>query len=419
MPSGSAQARKPIVHVAMLGARLHYAVPRLLEELGLLGTFYTDVYLGNKPLLRAFLARIPQALKPAAVRRLQGRVCDELADARVVSFDGLGVREFQIRRAKSASNLNAIFARTNRDFCKRVLKSGLEGGSAIYGLNGASLEIFQQARRLGMACILEQTFAPRRAEKRLMAEEAERWSGWEPRLKPEPEADPLADREQAEWALADKIVCGSGFVAENLRALGADDAKCQIVPYGIDVSRFLPKKNVNHGNGINLLFVGEVGLRKGVPYLLEALRLLNSKRIRCRFVGLSPLHPGRLSEYGRWAEFLGSVPRINMLEMYHWADVFVFPSICEGSALVNYEAMACGLPVITTQNSGSIVRDGKDGFVVPIRDSQALAERVEELLLDRDRLSAMSRSALDRIESFTLEKYGQQLESLIRDLCDR
>jgi glycosyltransferase involved in cell wall biosynthesis len=86
---------------------------------------------------------------------------------------------------------------------------------------------------------------------------------------------------------------------------------------------------------------------------------------------------------------------------------------------VNYEAMACGLPVITTQNSGSIVRDGKDGFVVPIRDSQALAERVEELLLDRDRLSAMSRSALDRIESFTLEKYGQQLESLIRDLCDR
>lgn len=417
MLSDAAQAGKPIVHVAMLGARLHYAVPRLLEELGLLGAFYTDAYLGNKPLLRASLARIPHALKPGAVQRLEGRVCDELSGARVVSFDGLALRGLQVRRAKSTSDLYATFARTNRAFCKRVIRRGLAGGNAIYGLNGASLEIFQEAKRLGMACILEQAFAPRRIEKGLMAEEAERWPGWEPRLKPEPDADPLADREQAEWNMADKVICGSRFVAEGLQSVGVEEEKLKIVPYGVDLNRFKQKDRGSSGGGLKLLFVGEVGLRKGVPYLLEGLRLLNSDQIQCRLVGRSPIHSKQLAEYGRWAEFRGSVPRGRMLEMYHWADVFVFPSICEGSALVNYEAMACGLPVITTPNAGSVVRDGEDGFVVPIRDAEGFANRIQELLLDKDRLSAMSHSALERIEGFTLKRYGQQLESLICSVC--
>ena len=94
---------------------------------------------------------------------------------------------------------------------------------------------------------------------------------------------------------------------------------------------------------------------------------------------------------------------------YQQADIFVFPSIEEGSALVTYEAMACGLPVVTTPNAGSLVRDGVEGFIVPIRDPDALAERVERLRADARLRQEMGRAARMRAEEFTWEQHGQAL----------
>jgi glycosyltransferase involved in cell wall biosynthesis len=102
--------------------------------------------------------------------------------------------------------------------------------------------------------------------------------------------------------------------------------------------------------------------------------------------------------------------------MYHWADALVGPSICEGSVLVSYEALACGLPVITTPNAGSVVRDGRDGFVVPIRDSDAIGDCLNRLLVNRELLTAMSVSALERSREFTLERYGERLIELLTSI---
>ncbi len=108
--------------------------------------------------------------------------------------------------------------------------------------------------------------------------------------------------------------------------------------------------------------------------------------------------------------------RSEIMRMYDWADVFVMPSICEGSATVTYEALACGLPVVTTSNSGSVVRDGQDGFVVPIRDSGAIALRLRQLLDNRELLREMSMSARRRGWEFGLESYGARIISLIKSL---
>jgi glycosyltransferase involved in cell wall biosynthesis len=102
-----------------------------------------------------------------------------------------------------------------------------------------------------------------------------------------------------------------------------------------------------------------------------------------------------------------------MAEHYAWADLFLLPSICEGSATVCYEALAAGLPVITTENAGSVVRDGIDGFIVPIRDPGAIAERLENLHRDRALLESMSRAALERAREFTVEKYAERLLSAL------
>jgi glycosyltransferase involved in cell wall biosynthesis len=98
---------------------------------------------------------------------------------------------------------------------------------------------------------------------------------------------------------------------------------------------------------------------------------------------------------------------------YRWADVFVLPSVCEGSATVCYEALAAGLPVITTPHAGSVVRDGLDGYIVPIRDSGAIAQKLERLASDPELLTAMAANAAARAREFTIARYAERLLAVI------
>ena len=98
-----------------------------------------------------------------------------------------------------------------------------------------------------------------------------------------------------------------------------------------------------------------------------------------------------------------------MSEHYSWADVFLLPSLCEGSATVIYEALAHGLPVICTPNTGSVVRDGMDGFIVPIRDAATTAARLEQLAGDRELRTWMGANARQRASEFTVAAYGRRL----------
>jgi glycosyltransferase involved in cell wall biosynthesis len=145
-----------------------------------------------------------------------------------------------------------------------------------------------------------------------------------------------------------------------------------------------------------------VGLRKGAPYLLEALRRIGPKR----------LDPSRLEKYTDVAEFMGAVPRNQVPELFRWADVFVLPSIVEGSATVTYEALLTGIPVITTPNAGSIVRDGTDGMIVPVRDSLALANAIEQYCEDRTLLHQHRASALLARSQADIRRYAEDLSKL-------
>jgi glycosyltransferase involved in cell wall biosynthesis len=153
-----------------------------------------------------------------------------------------------------------------------------------------------------------------------------------------------------------------------------------------------------------------------VQYFSDALRRLNSPRVEARIVGPVTVSPEARCQLQRVAEVVGPVTRAEVGRHYAWADLFVFPSICEGSAGVNYEALAAGLPVITTPNSGSVVRDGVDGFIVPIRDAAALAEKISVLAGNPDMVAWMSHNAQERSSEFTWEKYGERLVTAIQEI---
>jgi glycosyltransferase involved in cell wall biosynthesis len=111
---------------------------------------------------------------------------------------------------------------------------------------------------------------------------------------------------------------------------------------------------------------------------------------------------------------VGQVPREVVRSEFAQADVFALPTLAEGSALAHLEALACGLPVVTTANAGSRVRDGEDGFVVPLRDASALADRLEQLVRDRQLRESMSQAARTHAEELSWSHFGELLVGATR-----
>jgi len=114
--------------------------------------------------------------------------------------------------------------------------------------------------------------------------------------------------------------------------------------------------------------------------------------------------------------FVGFVPRTEVKEEFRKADIFILPSLFEGSAEVTYEALSTGLPVITTPAAGSVVRDGIEGFIIPERDSQTLAERIRQLVEDRALRNRMAAAAKERARDFTWKQYGERLQQVFSQI---
>jgi glycosyltransferase involved in cell wall biosynthesis len=176
---------------------------------------------------------------------------------------------------------------------------------------------------------------------------------------------------------------------------------------------------VHDRNGLRLLFVGQIGQRKGISYLLEAARRTAAQGDSLTLVGQIQGSGRALVPYRDGFRHVPHVPRVELREIYRQADVFVFPTLVEGMGIVVLEAMASGLPVITTPNGpGDIVRDGVDGFLVPPRDVDAIVERLERLRADPQLRQEMARNARIRAQEFTWDAYRKKTVVALRGWLD-
>ncbi|MCR9195641.1 MAG: glycosyltransferase family 4 protein [Hyphomonas sp.] len=413
--------RPPNVAVAMLGARMHYAVPALLNDANLLAGFFTDSYIGNKPMMRRILDAIPDNLMKGPLGSLAGRFSEQLSPSLVHSDEFLGFWYWSaLHLAKGdLSRTENVQAEAARRLAENAIDRDFCGAGIVWGFNTASVELFEAASAKGIRCVLEQTLLPYALETKLLRREARDWPMWQPGFDdPQMKRTHIA-REAREWELADYVVGGSAFVADGLAASGVAVERIRTIPYGVDPGRFRPAPGVSQRNPdarLKVLFVGEVGLRKGAQYLLQALAQLGPSVVEARFAGRIALSPDRLSPFGRVAQFLGPIPRLRMPDLYRWADVFVLPSIIEGSATVVYEAILSGLPVVVTPNVGSIVQNHKEGRIVPIRDSDSIARALSDYAENPDILAAHSMAARAAIPRASLTRYRRDLQALIVEI---
>ncbi len=261
------------VVVAQLGARMHYAVPRILDRAGLLERLYTDIC-ARKGWPR-LLGLLPRALCPARIQRLMSRVPEGIPAARLTAFTSFGLEYARrLARARNTDERNEVFLWSGREFCRHVISKGFWKAKAVYVFNSAGFEVLQEARQRGLKGIVEQTIAPRAVERVSLKEEVARFPDWEPPAEAGSMMEEYCARESAEWAAADLIVCGSEFVREGIVSCGGAKERCVVVPYGLDRAAFAAAKPRRGARGT---LAGADG-RRDRPAQGLALRVLAAAR---------------------------------------------------------------------------------------------------------------------------------------------
>jgi glycosyltransferase involved in cell wall biosynthesis len=353
-------------------------------------------------------------VRPEPVARLLGRRLPPEVPSRTVRQVPLAsLAELALRRFPHGRRYLDGWGQPDRLMIERVRGDGFAGANALYTvLINSDLDLVREAQARGLRTVHEVMIGP----------DVGQWVREEQALFPGIE-DPLPPariragnaRDAQKYELSDLILVPSEFVRRSVRALGGDPKRIATVPYGLD-ERWLDQ--VNEPVPGRVLFVGSVGLRKGSHYFAEAGRILARRRAGCEIRVVGPYRPETIRHPAfKGPAYVGQVPRTRIAKEFRRADVFVLPTLCEGMARVHLEAMACGVPVITTPNCGSVVRDGIDGFIVPIRDAAAIADKVELLLDDRALRERMGANARERAREFTWARYGERLISTLSRLA--
>ena len=291
----------------------------------------------------------------------------------------------------------------------------LQDEVAVVASWGCAEPAFKRMKTKAGLCILNYPLAHHRFTRRLLLEEAELEPSFAGTLNSHNWRKWLEERFDVEIALADRILVGSSFVRESFTAEGIPAEKLEVIPYGADTRLFEPTTRMPQDDCFNMLFVGQIGQRKGISYLLRAYKKIQGPKTSLTLVGKIQGDGTALTPFRKIFRHIDYVPRPYLRDIYQQADVFVFPTLVEGMPLVILEAMASGLPVITTPNGpGDIVRDGIDGFVVPVRDPNIIAEKLEYLRGNPDIRAEMGENARKRALEFTWEAYQHRAGAILQ-----
>ncbi len=287
---------------------------------------------------------------------------------------------------------------------------------AFIAISGSVYTAALRLQERGSAFICDRGSTHKVYQERILNEEYIRW-GLRPRV-----FDPrIRDREVLSYEAADAITVPSHAAARSFIEQGVPASKIHVIPYGVRLQRFT---RVAHPptDSFEVLFVGSVGLRKGIPYLLQAFRALQHPRKRLTIIGALNLDLGDLLATLPTDDvrFLGTVHQDRISEYMSRSHVMVLPSIEEGLALVQGQAMACGCPILATPATGAedIFTDGVEGFIVPTCQVAPLTERMQQLADDPQLQAAMGEAALAQVTRLGgWRHYGDLWEDLLKSLA--
>lgn len=282
---------------------------------------------------------------------------------------------------------------------------------AVYAYEDGAHETFAAARLLGMKCCYELPIAYWETSRRLLQEETQRWPEWEPTLLGTRDSEEKLQRKTEELHWADLVVCPSSFVRESLPEEIRRTKRCLVAEFGSPVVSRERRERAEQTGPLRVLFAGSMTQRKGLADLFAAMELLRRSDVELVVMG-SLLLP--LEFYRKHCAHFSYEPTRShdgVLALMRTCDVLVLPSIVEGRALVQQEAMSCGLPIIATRNAGGedLIETGKTGFLIPIRAPAEIAAKIAWFADHRSELAEMRSYVREKALGLTWQRYADKI----------
>lgn len=391
---------------------------RAFAEAGLLQEFWTTLNWNRDGIANRFLPRRIQEL-------LNRRSFPEISRSKMRTLPGrelgrllLGPRSlpFLFQHENGAFSIDQVSAALDRKVAARLRH--MRNCDLIYAYEDAALESFRVARERNIARVYELPIGYWRAADELFAEECEREPEWAVTLIGARDSGAKRARKDEELHLAERIIVASSFTRRTL-ASASFRAPVEVIPYGAPPVVGEPIEP--RSGKVRVLFVGSLEQRKGLSYLFKAMEPLK-EHVELTLLGRKVVPDCRpleiaLKKY-RW---IPSLDHAGVLREMREHDILVFPSLFEGFGLVILEAMAQGTPVITTPNTAGpdLIDDGVEGFIVPIRSVEAIAEKIELLAHNRELLHAMKSAARRKAALRSWDTYRQRLAEMAREVIAR
>lgn len=316
------------------------------------------------------------------------------------------------------ASIDQVYQSLDREAARR-LRHGEYGAGirGVYAYEDCAEQLFTAAGELGLKRIYDLPIAYWETAQRLLREEADRYPDWEPTLGGTRDSEAKLARKTREFALAELVICPSNFVLESLPFEVRQKKQTLLAPFGSPVVDLAMQTRSDTGP-LRVLFAGAMTQRKGLADVFAAMKMLHSRNVQLVVMG-SPILP--LDWYReRFRDFAYEPPRPHrdVLRLMRSCDLLVLPSIVEGRALVQQEAMACGLPLIVTRNAGGddLIEEERTGFLVPIRSPENIAEKISWFAANRSRIAEMGAAAQARARELTWRGYGEGVVAGIREL---
>jgi glycosyltransferase involved in cell wall biosynthesis len=398
------------------GKQHSYKVAKALLNLDALDCFYTSSYITNAALQSYFL----RTQNTYWTRRFE----EGLAGDKVQANWRFEVKEMLLRKmyGKNATAQNAVYER-DMSFDSYVAEQ-LHGrkSDVFWGFQGSCHDSLKAAKASGKIAVCELATAHVTEAKRILGEEAQLHPEWADSIDNLVFPAHYEQRLAQEPHLADKVVAASAFTKQTLIAAQIPENKIITLPLGAAIDHVpfqLNSQDKISKRPLKLLYAGTVTQRKGIKYLLEAMKLLEKGTATLEIVGGVQGSGQAFRSYSGY-EYRAAVSQMELFQMYRDYDALVLPTVFEGFGLVIVEAMAAGLPVITTSHSigPDLIKNNENGYIVPIRDTPALVKAIEALRRKSDdEYLAMRVAARQSAEQYSWETYQQRLKLILEKIC--
>lgn len=404
-----------------------YRLATALKRVDMLGAYATTVYNAKGSLTRLATKVLPSPWREKAANR----ACEALDDADVKQFcETGGLAVLFCHNLSFARRWYWDVKRGVEDrFARKVARFAVEEGfDAVVSYDGTSPLLFETLEReapqivriLDMSAAndlyLRSVFERDLEVKPAYAQKLK--NGWQSIWNPTDN-----DRARRELGAAQYFLCGSSFVRRSLGFSGVSSERCAVCHYGVDLEQFafVPRCEKDPGEPLEFIYVGQVSEHKGFGYLVDAFESVKSGRAHLTVLGSGAFSAEEVAARTGNIELVGSVLHEDVASYLAKSDVMLFPSLGDGFPLSIMEALSCGVPVVCSSNTGAadVIEDGRNGFVIPAQDQEALDRAIAWFCEHRDRIPAMSVEARKSAEACSWDDYYQNVAGAVASFIEK